>query len=57
MGEGGGGGGGGTTPYFLFIILFLCNGHMFNKDSSYLYCFQIQAFKVILTVLMILMKR
>ena len=22
----GGGGGGGTTPYFLFIILFLCNG-------------------------------
>ena len=21
-----GGGGGGTTPYFLFIILFLCNG-------------------------------
>ena len=23
---GGGGGGGGTTPYFLFIILFLCNG-------------------------------
>ena len=30
-----GGGGGGTTPYFLFIILFLCNGICSIKYNIY----------------------
>ena len=29
------GGGGGTTPYFLFIILFLCNGICSIKITPY----------------------